>query len=123
MLGVGVLISMLLTKISRTLSVVLALAMIAMSQGPAGENAVPNVSQSSDPVFAAARRLLNQGKFDEAIADLQKIAEQNPGHNNLAHEFGLAYYKKGDYIKAIESLKKALSEDPADNEATQLVGL
>ena len=41
----------------------------------------------------------------------------------LAHELGTAYYRKGDYIKAIESFKQALTEAPDNKEAVQLLGL
>jgi len=41
----------------------------------------------------------------------------------LAHELGVTYYKKSDYLKAVASFKKALGEDPGDNEAVQLMGL
>jgi tetratricopeptide (TPR) repeat protein len=36
---------------------------------------------------------------------------------------GIAYYRKGDYPDAIDSLKQALNQDAQDNEATQLLGL
>src|SRR5947207_6928211 len=35
----------------------------------------------------------------------------------------MAYYKKGYYPHAIDSLKQALQQDPQDNESTQLLGL
>jgi len=41
----------------------------------------------------------------------------------LSSELGTAYYQKGDYIKAIGELKKALAEDPENKEAIQLLGL
>lgn len=41
----------------------------------------------------------------------------------LSHELGVAYYKKGDYVSAIEFLKKAHVENAADSEAVQLLGL
>jgi pentatricopeptide repeat protein len=80
-------------------------------------------SQTIDSALSAARRLLEQGKNDEALAQLQQIANTNPGAKGLAREFGIAYYKSGDYLKAIDSLKKATQEDPADKEAVQLLGL
>jgi tetratricopeptide (TPR) repeat protein len=83
----------------------------------------PNSQQSADSAFSEARRLSQQGKFDEAIAALQPFAAQNPEPKGLAHDLGLIYYKKGDYIKAISELKKAISEDSSDNESTQLAGL
>src|SRR5438094_1495514 len=80
-------------------------------------------SQNPSPTFAEPRRLMEQGRFDDAITDLQRLAAQNSPPKGVSHELGVAYYKKGDYPKAIESLRKAMTEDPADNEAVQLLGL
>jgi tetratricopeptide (TPR) repeat protein len=41
----------------------------------------------------------------------------------LSHELGLAYYKKGDYLKAAAALKKATEENAEDSEAVQLLGI
>jgi len=66
---------------------------------------------------------MQQGKVDEAIAELQGIETRDPSAKGLAFEIGTAYYKKSDFSKAIEYLKKATSADPANNEAAQLLGL
>ena len=79
--------------------------------------------QNASSAFVEPRRLMEQGRFDDAITDLQRLAAQNPAPKGVSHELGIAYYKKGDYPKAIDSLKKATTEDPADNEAVQLLGL
>jgi tetratricopeptide (TPR) repeat protein len=83
----------------------------------------PKQSVATDSDMAEARRLAQQGKFDEAIARLEGIASNHPDTKMISHELGVVYYKKGDYVKAAASFKKALEEDPADNEATQLMGL
>src|SRR2546425_887650 len=82
----------------------------------------PTPNQSA-PDFTEARRLMQQGKYDQAIAQLQELSAKDPGLKGLPHELGTAYYKKGDYMKAVESLKAALEQDPHDNEAVQLLGL
>jgi len=87
-----------------------------------------SASQASpDPAIAHARQLLEQGKYDEAIRELQQLSlsqsQSQPQIKGLAHELGVAYYRKGDYRQAIESLKQALAQDPEDAEATQLVGI
>jgi len=82
----------------------------------------PTPNQSA-PDFTDARRLMQQGKYDQAIAQLQELSAKDPGLKGLPHELGTAYYKKGDYMKAVESLKAALEQDPHDNEAVQLLGL
>ncbi|PYX34018.1 MAG: hypothetical protein DMG81_20510 [Acidobacteria bacterium] len=80
-------------------------------------------SQSSETQFDGPRRLLQQGKNEEAVGELQKLAATNPEMRGLSHELGIAYYKSGDYLKAIEALKKASLENPRDNESIQLLGL
>ena len=77
----------------------------------------------SDPEFTEARRLSQQGKYDEAISQLQALTTRTPKPAGLSHELGAAYYKKGDYLKAAEFLKQAVAEDPNDKEAVQLLGL
>jgi tetratricopeptide (TPR) repeat protein len=67
-----------------------------------------------------ARKLIQQGKVDEAIAALQAF---DPATKGLSLELGTAYYKKSDYPKAINYLKKATAEDPSNQEAVQLLGM
>jgi tetratricopeptide (TPR) repeat protein len=76
---------------------------------------------SSD--FAAARKLMQQGKVDEAIAELQAAEAHDPNTKGLALEMGTAYYKKSDFPKAIDYLKKATAADTGNEEAVQLLGL
>jgi len=80
-------------------------------------------SANAPPEFAAARKLEQQGKLPEAIAELQTLEARDPAAKGLSLELGTAFYKKSDYPKAIEYLKKATAEDPANGEATQLLGL
>jgi tetratricopeptide (TPR) repeat protein len=88
-----------------------------------GKAAKQELDGSRDPAFAEARRLSEQGKFDEAIGKLEALALKEPELRGLSHELGVTYYKKSDYLKAVASFKKALEEDPGDNEAVQLMGL
>lgn len=80
-------------------------------------------SQPPGTEFDEARRLAQQGKYDDAIAALRQLEAAHPRLKGLSHELGATCYKKGDYSNAIASLKKALEENPADSEATQLLGL
>jgi tetratricopeptide (TPR) repeat protein len=105
-----------------------AILICALSAIAVGQQAVPEppASQSSAATtaeFAQARKLMQEGKVDEAIAGLQAIEARDPATKDLALEIGTAYYKKSDFPKAIEYLKKATSADPANNEAVQLLGL
>jgi len=82
-----------------------------------------NPSESSGSEFVEPRRLLQQGKYDDAIAQLQDLKAKNPELRGVSHELGAANYAKGDYVKAADFLRQALQEDPKDNEASQLLGL
>lgn len=66
---------------------------------------------------------MQQDKVDEAIAQLQAVEAKDPATRGLALELGNAYYKKNDFVKAIEYFKRAIAADPSDEEATQLLGL
>jgi len=83
----------------------------------------PSQSARTDTDFAEARRLLQQGRYDEAVSQLSDLAAKKPAMKGLSFELGTAYYQKGDYIKAIDPLKSTLAEDPENKEAIQLLGL
>src|SRR6266851_1835796 len=100
-----------------------AQAPAAQEQAQAIEAPKPKQTLSPDSTLSEARRLSQQGKFDEAIAKLEALALKDPELKGLAHELGVTYYKKSDYLKAVVSFKKALEENPGDNEAIQLMGL
>jgi tetratricopeptide (TPR) repeat protein len=84
---------------------------------------LPSPETPSSSAFDAARKLMQEGKYDEALSQLQALATQNPKLAGLSHELGAAYYKKGEYLKATGYLKQAVEENPKDSEAVQLLGL
>jgi len=75
------------------------------------------------PEFAQSRKLMQEGKFDDAIAELRSLEASHSGTKGLDLELGAAFYKKSDYNHAIEYLKKATAADPGNNEAVQFLGL
>ncbi len=104
----------------RTFLLLLAMSATLVAQLPPETSASPQPAGTS---FSQPRLLLDQGKYDEAIAELQQLSTAEPGLKGLSHELGMAYYKKGDYFHAAESFKQALQQDSQDNEATQMLGL
>jgi tetratricopeptide (TPR) repeat protein len=76
---------------------------------PLAQDSQPAASRAPASDFDEARRLLQQGKYDEALAALHDIEGKRSELRGLAHEFGVAYYKKGDYLNAIASLTKDYS--------------
>jgi tetratricopeptide (TPR) repeat protein len=93
------------------------------AQEPAPTTQDGTSAASPEAQFADARKLMQQGHYDEGLARLQEIEAKQPDLKGLAHELGIAFYKKADYLKAVEFLKKAQQEDPKDAEAVQLTGL
>ena len=105
------------------ISVGFASAQAPAAQEQAIEAPKPKQTLSPESALSEARHLSQEGKFDKAIAQLEALAANEPDLKGLSHELGVVYYKKADYLKAVASLKKALEEDPGDNEAVQLMGL
>jgi tetratricopeptide (TPR) repeat protein len=87
----------------------------------------PRATQQTPPASSVdieqVRHLLLQGKYDEALGLLHGLEVSHPAMKGLAHELGVAYYKKSDFLHAIPYLKKAREQDPDDAEAVQLLGL
>ncbi|WP_198299806.1 tetratricopeptide repeat protein [Tumebacillus avium] len=61
-----------------------------------------------------ARKLLEEGKFMEASAYLEKAVEQQPDSTAPRNNLSLAYYYQGDIDKAIEIATEVLERDPSN---------
>ncbi len=81
------------------------------------------LAQQEDPALAAARSLIQENKYKEAIAQLKDLAASRPGTKGISHELGTAYYYQADYFEAASYLEEALRENLQDRDATQLLGL
>ena len=99
-----------------------ATAIVAWAAPPIPQAGAGTPVESDSP-FTAVRRLSQEGRHDDALATLGELRAKSPELKGLDHEFGILFFKKGDYPEAIVSLKKALDADPKDGEATQLLGL
>jgi tetratricopeptide (TPR) repeat protein len=115
------------TRLSCLLAGALA-ASPANSQIPPAQLPQNSPSQNTpaaprDANFDQATLLMQQGKNKEALVLLESIAAAEPARRGIARQIGIANYRKGDYLKAAASFKKALEEAPEDNEAIQLLGL
>jgi len=91
----------------------------------AAQQAVPsNLSPSNlSPEFAETRKLVQEGKAEQAITELKAVEARNSATKGLAFELGTAYYKTSNFPKAIDYLQKARTEDPSNGEAVQLLGM
>lgn len=94
---------------------------LAQQVPPGAAPSAPQPAAAAD--FSAERKLMQEGRLDEAIAELQAIEARDPATKGLALELGTAYYRKDDFPQAIEYLKKANTADPHNDEAIQMLGL
>jgi len=78
---------------------------------------------AGDSAFAAVNKLLQEGHFDQALSELDALRAKRPALKGIDREFGIAYYKKGDYLRAVETFRRVLAANPGDGEAVQLTGL
>jgi tetratricopeptide (TPR) repeat protein len=96
----------------------------ALSPLTLAQQSAPVAAPASAPAeFVQARKLMEQGKVDDAIVQLQTLETNAPTTKGLAFELGIAFYKKSDYPKAIEYLRRATAADATNDEAVQLLGL
>jgi tetratricopeptide (TPR) repeat protein len=110
-------------RFHRGICALLVGSQFVIAQAATGPQTLPAAQASSPTDFSSARKLMQQGKVDEAVADLKTVEAKDPATKGLALELGTAYYKKSDFLHAIEYLKKANAEDPANEEAVQLLGM
>jgi len=108
-------------KTSLVLVMEFSLAFLAV--GPRSASAQQTSARETNPDFTKERQLLQKGKYDEAVAELEEIAARHPETKGIDRELGIAYYRKSDYMHAAHFLEQSLQTDPQDNEATQLLGL
>ena len=75
------------------------------------------------PELGEVHRLIEQGRFSDAVGKLQELQKIHPEMKGIHHELGLAYYRQSDFVHAQEEFAKATEEDPNDHEAVQLRGI
>ena len=79
-------------------------------------------ARGSDPAYVQAVSLINERRYDEALASLAKAqAEFGPHPDILTYE-GYAWRKKGDYAKAEHYYREALAIAPDHIGATEYYG-
>ena len=79
--------------------------------------------KSPQDQLAEAQQKLQHGQAAAAIALLQPLANATPPVKGAAHELGVAYYRTGKLIDALQAFTQAEKEDPNDMESVQLHGL
>src|SRR5712664_387707 len=64
-----------------------------------------SVTEAPDAEIVRARNLIQQNRFADAIAALKELERKQPSVHGAAHQLGVAYYKKADYVSALSAFK------------------
>lgn len=73
-----------------------------------------NLYNLANAYLKAAGEAYQQGQWDESLARVRKALDTGQQLPRLNYLAGLAYFKKAENKKAIDSLRKAASEEPSD---------
>jgi tetratricopeptide (TPR) repeat protein len=119
-------------KIIRTFAAFFLLVSASFAQTPPPQNPAPNAAQNSaaaaadTPQVKAAellkqgRKLLNEGKLDDALSVYQKAIAIAPDYWDVHAAIGSALDLKGDYAEARQHLQKAIDLADADRKPSAL---
>ena len=77
-----------------------------------------SVPAAEDPAFAKANQAYSEGRFQEAVDGYQGLIDSRRWHANLCYNLGNAWFRLGDFGKAILNYERALALDPHHPEAS-----
>ncbi|HJQ21815.1 MAG TPA: photosynthetic reaction center cytochrome c subunit family protein [Gemmatimonadaceae bacterium] len=92
---------------------------IARYRALRGDMASGKYNFGEQPVSEVARRLADQGRYDQAIALLQMNQEFYPNSVNIDFQLAETYLAKGDRDAGIARLRAVLAKHPNDRRAQQ----
>jgi Flp pilus assembly protein TadD len=79
-------------------------------------------AKAGDAAYVQAVSLINERRYDEALASLAKAAEAFGPHPDILTYQGYTWRKKGDYARAESYYRQALAIDPRHIGATEYYG-
>lgn len=96
----------------------------SMQVHPAGEEGghSPKARVAEDPIYAKAQSALEEGRYDEALRNLELLAADNPDDADVENLLGYAYRKEGEVDKAFRHYRRALALEPKHLGANEYIG-
>jgi tetratricopeptide (TPR) repeat protein len=92
----------------------------AQSTAPADATPPP---QTPEAKLQSARDLASHGRLDKAMALLDDLAATTPELPGVERLRGLIFYQREALTDAVAAFKKAIDQDPQDNEAIEMEGV
>ena len=75
------------------------------------------------PSLESARVLAGKGRLDQAMTQLDALAQRMPEPAGVERLRGIILYQREQFTAAIEAFTKAEAEDPADRESAEMHGV
>jgi tetratricopeptide (TPR) repeat protein len=75
------------------------------------------LAAADENMFAHATQAYNEARFQEAAENYEKLVQAGQRNANLFYDLGNAYYRLGNFGKAILNYERALALDPRHPEA------
>ena len=72
---------------------------------------------AKDPAFAKANQAYSEGRFQEAVDGYQSLVQSGRWSANLFYDLGNAWFRLGDFGRAILNYERTLALDPHHPEA------
>src|SRR5437868_15512524 len=82
-----------------------------------GASATHSLRAEGDAEFVKANQAFAQGHFKEAISSYEALVQKREWSANLFYDLGNAYFRTGDFGRAILNYERALRLDPHHPEA------
>lgn len=82
-----------------------------------------STAAASDLALAQARSFVEEGRYPEALAELDRLAASKPTPNGIEKLRGLALYQQNRLPEAEAAFAHAVAEHPDDIEAAQMDGV
>jgi tetratricopeptide (TPR) repeat protein len=76
-----------------------------------------SLEAAEDPVFAKANQAYSEGRFQEAVDGYENLVKSGRWNANLFYDLGNAWFRLGDFGKAILNYERALALDQRHPEA------
>lgn len=99
---------------------------LAQSNAPAdaAASAAPGAEATAEPASVPhAERLVQNGQLPDAVKELDTLARQQPEPAGVERLRGTALYMQGDMQAADAAFARALQQDPADRESSEMRGV
>ena len=82
-------------------------------QPPVPQPPEPSPAERAEPHLTQGTADLTEGRYDEAVAALQRAAVENPGDARIFSRLGSAWFRKDQPDQAVEAFSKAIALEPA----------